>query len=186
MIMQEEIKQVIHLYSIQFPSDNIASLQPLCESMNTSITLRTNVSGHVTTSAVIIDPNNRVLHIKHKILKKWLLPGGHCEETDQSLIDASLREAVEETGIPLNCLHCIQEENVPIDIDLHEIPSNPQKDEPGHWHADFRFVFRLDSSQSIILQEEEVTDYAWLSLEEMPMRLLANKLNDFIIQKTNI
>ncbi|WP_051271375.1 NUDIX hydrolase [Shimazuella kribbensis] len=180
MIMLEELKQSIQLYSIQFPSENVESLQPLYESLSPHITSRTNLPGHVTTSAVIVDKNDRVLHIKHKILKKWLLPGGHCEDTDHSLIDASLREATEETGIPSSCLIQIQGKNVPIDIDLHRIPHNSKKGEPEHWHADFRFVFRLDSTQEIMLQEEEVTDYTWLSFEEMPMRQLKIKLTDFI------
>jgi 8-oxo-dGTP pyrophosphatase MutT (NUDIX family) len=68
---------------------------------------------------LILNEEDRVLHIKHKVLKKWLLPDGHCEDTDHSLIHASLREAVEETGIPSDCLIPIQEKNLPLDIDLH-------------------------------------------------------------------
>ena len=182
MIMLEEIKQAIHSYSIQFPNDTIGFLQPLRESLSPYVTSRTNLPIHITTSAVIMNEDDKVLHIKHKILKKWLLPGGHCEETDHSLIDASLREAVEETGIPSDSLIRVQEKNVPIDIDIHPIPSNPEKGEPRHWHADFRFVFRFNESQGIRLQVEEVTDYAWLSFEEMPMRSLAKKLTDLIRQ----
>ncbi|WP_232331106.1 NUDIX hydrolase [Thermoactinomyces sp. CICC 10521] len=136
--------------------------------------------GHVTTSAVIINDDNRVLHIKHKILNTWLLPGGHCENADSTLVAASLREAREETGIPSDCLKLILPENVPMDIDLHLIPANPRKGEPEHWHADFRFAFRLVSAEKVTLQEEEVTDYAWLPLNQMPMRRLADRLYEFI------
>lgn len=185
MILLDEVKKAVHLYSIQFPND-VKSLQPLHDAMSPSITLRTNFPIHITTSAVMVNLDSRIWHIKHKILKKWLLPGGHCEDTDHSLIEASLREAVEETAISSDCLIPIQEGNVPIDIDLHDIPNNPGKNEPAHWHADFRFVFRLDSSQKITIQQEEVTDFAWLSLEEMPMPLLANKLNDLTKQGAKI
>ena len=39
--------------------------------------------------------------IRHKTLDKWLLPGGHIEPEDSSLLGASLRELEEEAGIPL-------------------------------------------------------------------------------------
>lgn len=185
MIMLDDVKKAIHSYLNQFPND-VKTLQPFIDDINPSITSRTNFPIHITTSAVIVNLDGRVLHIKHKILKKWLLPGGHCENTDHSLIKASLREAVEETGISSDCLIPVQERNVPIDIDIHEIPNNPEKNEPAHWHADFRFVFRLDSLQKIIIQQEEVTDHAWMSLEEMQMHLLAKKLNDLINQEAKI
>jgi 8-oxo-dGTP pyrophosphatase MutT (NUDIX family) len=180
------VKEAIIAYTEKFPRSDLQSLQPLLEAINTSddITARTHLPGHVTTSAVILNEENKVLHIKHKILNTWLLPGGHCENADSTLVSASLREVYEETGIPSDCLKRILPENVPIDIDLHPIPANPRKGEPVHWHADFRFAYRLVSIAKVALQEEEVTDYAWLPLEQMPMRGLANRLYDFIKTST--
>ncbi|MGA8941333.1 MAG: NUDIX hydrolase [Thermoactinomyces sp.] len=177
-----EITQAIAAYSEKFTRSDMQFLQPLLKAMNTShnITSRSNLPGHVTTSAVIMNGDNRVLHVRHKILNTWLLPGGHCEDADDSLIAASMREAFEETGIQSNCLKRILPANVPIDIDLHDIPENPQKGEPKHWHVDVRFAFRLVSAEKVALQEEEVTDYAWLMLDQMPMRRLANKLYNLI------
>lgn len=176
-----EITQAIAAYSEKFTRSNMQFLQPLLKAINTShnITSRSNLPGHVTTSAVIMNGDNRVLYIRHKILNTWLLPGGHCEDADDSLIAASMREAFEETGIPSNSLKLILPENVPIDIDLHDIPENPRKGEPKHWHADVRFAFRLDSVEKVALQEEEVADYAWLMFDQMPMRRLAERLYDF-------
>ncbi|WP_406403626.1 NUDIX domain-containing protein [Streptomyces sp. NBC_00879] len=45
-------------------------------------------------------PTGRVLHIKHRALNRWLLPGGHLEPDDTSLLAAAQRELTEETGIP--------------------------------------------------------------------------------------
>ncbi|QBK13241.1 NUDIX domain-containing protein [Thermoactinomyces vulgaris] len=157
-ILHSEITRSIAAYANRFSVSGMQSLHPLMDVLHHSrdITSRATFPGHVTTSAVIMDEQKRVLHIRHKTLNAWLLPGGHCEKKDRSLIEASLREACEETGISPEQLQPVLPPNVPVDIDLHEIPENPEKGEPPHWHADFRFAFRLQPSAKVIIQEEEV------------------------------
>jgi 8-oxo-dGTP pyrophosphatase MutT (NUDIX family) len=54
---------------------------------------------HITGSAVI--PGRRgVVLLRHKRTGTWLQPGGHVEAGEHPA-DAALREAVEETGLPL-------------------------------------------------------------------------------------
>jgi 8-oxo-dGTP pyrophosphatase MutT (NUDIX family) len=181
-ISHSEITRAIAAYADRFSGSGMQSLHPLMDLLHHSrdITSRATFPGHVTTSAVIMDEQKRVLHIRHKTLNAWLLPGGHCEKKDRSLIEASLREACEETGIFPEQLQPVLPPNVPVDIDLHEIPENPEKGEPPHWHADFRFAFRLKSSAKVIIQEEEVTGHAWLTLKQMPMRRLADRLHELV------
>lgn len=181
-ISHSEITRAIAAYSKRFSGSGIKSFEPLLDAIYRSqdITSRTCFPVHITTSAVIIDEKRRVLHIRHKALKTWLLPGGHCEKTDYSLIESSLREAFEETGIPPEQLQPILPPSVPVDIDLHDIPENSGKGEPAHWHADLRFSFRLKSFAKVTIQEEEVTDHAWLTLKQMPMRRLADRLHDLV------
>ena len=55
--------------------------------------------GHITCTAVVLHPDReRVLLVHHHRLQRWLLPGGHVEESDAILADAARREAIEETS----------------------------------------------------------------------------------------
>ena len=86
---------------------------------------------HVTASALIVDDPHRVRHVvlhKHKRLGLWLQPGGHIE-MGETIAEAALREAREETGLDVahpvveRFLHC----------DVHPGPR-------GHTHLDVRYV----------------------------------------------
>ena len=56
---------------------------------------------HLTASAIIFSADHqRVLLTLHRIIKRWLQTGGHCEPDDATLAEAALREGREESGIP--------------------------------------------------------------------------------------
>lgn len=94
---------------------------------------RTCLEGHLTASALLVDPvGQRVLLLHHKKLGKWLQPGGHCDG-DPDLAAVALRECQEESGI--SDLEIVPEI---IDLDIHRIPARPS--EPDHWHLDSRFL----------------------------------------------
>ncbi|AEM82408.1 NUDIX hydrolase [Streptomyces violaceusniger] len=125
-------------------------------------TSRKTYPAHVTCSAILIDGDQRVLHIVHKASGKLLAPGGHNEPVDRHLRDAALRELHEEAGIPPSAVVPLSGyEDVPLDIDVHTIDANPSKDEPTHHHVDFRWAFHLGAEHAVTLQEEEVDGYKW-------------------------
>ncbi|MFF4187155.1 NUDIX domain-containing protein [Streptomyces sp. NPDC001691] len=143
-------------------------------------TARTTLPGHVTCSAVIIDRQGRVLHIRHRATGGLMLtPGGHTEPEDRTLLAAALREAAEETGIAPGAL-CLTRQMLgsPIDIDFHDIDASPSKGEPAHRHYDFRYVFYLASEEppAIVLQDEEVSRAQWLPQPEVTSPTLRAKL----------
>lgn len=105
--------------------------------------------GHVTSTALVLHPREpRVLFMHHHRLHRWLLPGGHVEESDGSLAGAAAREAVEETCVRIDqaCAPLLA------GIDVHGIP--PKKDEPFHLHHDLIWCFRA------LTEDIHITDEA--------------------------
>jgi 8-oxo-dGTP pyrophosphatase MutT (NUDIX family) len=104
--------------------------------------------GHITCTALVLHPREeRVLFMHHHRLERWLLPGGHVEEADESLDAAAAREAAEETCIRLDPARA----PVLAGIDVHGIP--PRKDEPFHLHHDLIWCFRAASDEIAITAE---------------------------------
>src|ERR1700761_3753734 len=81
---------------------------------------RAHRAGHVTASALIVGADRRVLLCLHGRLGMWMQLGGHCEEADESLAAAALREATEESGIAGLVL-----DPDPIDVDVHPVRCAP-------------------------------------------------------------
>lgn len=91
--------------------------------------------------------------------------GGHCEPSDRTLMEAVLREVVEETS--LIALEPFGGIEAPIHIDVHELEARPEKGEPRHRHFDVRFVFRVRGETPVTLQLEEVSGARWSSPSEL-------------------
>ncbi|GHG13007.1 hypothetical protein GCM10017667_53330 [Streptomyces filamentosus] len=174
------IRALLTGYLDRNPGERTA-LRPLLDALEAGgdPTGRAVLPGHVTCSAVVIDRDRRVLHIRHKASGDQLLcPGGHVEADDDTLLAAALREAVEEAGLPPSCLVLTPEfQGRPIDVDVHEIGPSPAKGEEAHQHYDFRFVFYLaDDAPELALQAEEVAGAVWLPVEEVSSPTLRGKL----------
>jgi len=83
---------------------------------------------HVTASAIITGDDGVVLHL-HKRLSVWLQPGGHVD-AGEAPWQAALREAREETGLPVEAgAHA----DDLVHVDVHPGPR-------GHTHLDLRYA----------------------------------------------
>lgn len=49
--------------------------------------------GHVTAGAILVGSDGRILHILHNATQMWLLPGGHLEPSDETLLQAANSDA---------------------------------------------------------------------------------------------
>jgi len=119
--------------------------------------LRSQLSGHVTGSAWVVDPGRtRTLLTHHQKLGLWLQLGGHADG-DPDILAVALREAREESG-----LRGVRAVSPAIyDVDRHWIPE--RKTEPAHWHYDLRFLLEADPAEPLT-RSEESKELAWVEL----------------------
>ncbi|MBU6531657.1 NUDIX hydrolase [Streptomyces sp. NPDC057245] len=112
-------------------------------------------SGHVTASALVIDPSRgRVLLTLHKKMRMWLQMGGHCEPVDETLARAALREATEESGIEgLGLLP-----GGPVRLDRHHTPCA--------WHLDVQYA-ALAPAGAVEAISDESLDLRWFPYAEV-------------------
>ncbi|MBX2905941.1 MAG: NUDIX hydrolase [Taibaiella sp.] len=173
MYTWNQINALVKEYLLQFPDEDMRqqNIEGWLE-RNTANDLfaRSNFDGHITTSAFVVDVENReMLLLKHKTLGKWFQPGGHTE-ADATLVNSALREAIEETGIHIGELEYVpvsQTPDMPVDIDSHYIPANERRQEPGHYHHDFRYLFLYSGARDNAFNTDESTGMKWVSFDEL-------------------
>jgi 8-oxo-dGTP pyrophosphatase MutT (NUDIX family) len=125
---------------------------------------RTCLEGHVTASAWILSPDHRsVLLTHHRKLDRWLQLGGHTDG-DTDVFRSALREAREESGMqgfrPLPDVP----DPLPLDVDVHAIPT--RGDEPAHLHFDVRFLLVACSDDPFVVSAES-HDLRWVERERL-------------------
>ena len=116
---------------------------------------------HLTASAIIFSADHqRVLLTLHRVIKRWLQTGGHCEPDDQTLAEAALREGREESGI-----RDLVIDPVPVLLSRHEVPScGPIR--PSH-HLDVQYVAVAPAEAQHVISDES-DDLAWFDVGALP------------------
>jgi 8-oxo-dGTP pyrophosphatase MutT (NUDIX family) len=115
--------------------------------------------GHITCTAVVLHPDSEhVLLMHHHRHRRWLLPGGHVEDSDVTLSDTARREAIEETAVRI----AESSAGTLAGMDVHAIPA--RKREPFHLHHDLIFAFHANSEEFALT--DEAPEVAWCALHE--------------------
>jgi len=121
---------------------------------------RSNLAGHITGSALIIDAGKEITLLTHHFkLDKWLQLGGHADG-DKDIRNVVLKEAQEESGLQDFSFY----QDAIFDVDVHTIPQ--RKEVPEHLHYDVRFVLNTDSNTPLI-QNHESKALKWIPLEKV-------------------
>lgn len=121
---------------------------------------RGNRAGHVTGSALLVNSaRGQALLNYHKFLDKWLCFGGHADG-ESDIFTVAQRETIEESGIR----DFIPLQRYIFDLDAHDIPANPARDEPPHIHYDIAYLF--DTAQSDFMLSDESVALRWVDLDD--------------------
>lgn len=127
---------------------------------NPDACLRANEAGHFTASSLVLDTSGtHVLLTLHPKVGRWIQLGGHCEPTDETVVDAALREATEESGIDDLTID-------PMLLSAHTHPITCSLGKPTR-HLDLRFLVRAPDGARAV-RSEESTDLRWWPVDALP------------------
>ncbi|MDR1208460.1 MAG: NUDIX hydrolase [Holosporales bacterium] len=114
--------------------------------------------GHFTGSCWLENfHGNAALLTHHKKFNGWLQLGGHADG-DSNLLRVSLKEAEEESGLPVEPVS-----NKIFDIGVHLI--QPHEDTTQHYHYDVRFYLRATEDKPFVVSEES-HDLKWVERQD--------------------
>jgi len=170
--MKDNLIVLLNSYLILFPEEQERQkilIQYLQSHQNDEVVDWNNFDGHIVAGGFIYaKEENKFLVLYHNDLKMFLYPGGHVDSNDVNTLTAAKREIAEETGLnDLKQLIVSDNELLPIDIDTHKIGYNERLNLPEHYHFDFRYLFVVDKIQDIKTDEDEMSGYKWISLDEL-------------------
>ncbi|MGV9615897.1 NUDIX hydrolase [Nocardia xishanensis] len=122
--------------------------------------LREHAAGHITASAVVFSHDAaEVLLTLHPKVGRWIQLGGHCEEGDETVADAALREATEESGIP----------GLRIEPGLYGAQAHPITCSLGVPTRHLDLLFRVTAPAGAVpVRSAESTDLRWWPVDALP------------------
>ena len=131
-----------------------------------NILTRENEIAHITSSGFILNKTcDKVLMIHHNIYNTWTWTGGHADG-EENLLRTALKEAIEETGVykiePLS--------NDIASIDILPVWGHMKRGSyvSAHLHLNASYILIADEDAELLINEEETSGVAWVSIEDMP------------------
>lgn len=127
--------------------------------------LRSNLTGHFTVSAWIVDPERmRTVLVYHNIYNSWSWVGGHADGI-ADLAAVAMRETVEETG--LSNIRLVGK--CPISIEILAVNGHEKKNVyvPSHLHYNVTYLLEADSSAILSVKPDENSAVGWFRFDEI-------------------
>ena len=110
---------------------------------------------------LIVNGHGRVLAIERAdVPGAWQLPQGGLEDSEEPL-DAALREATEETGIPKGALELVQACREPL---VYELPPEARSEKTGRGQVLYWFLFRFHGVDDVVdvRDGKEAKHWRWM------------------------
>ncbi|WP_024799870.1 NUDIX hydrolase [Nocardia sp. BMG51109] len=122
--------------------------------------MREHAPGHVTASAMVFSHDEReVLLTLHPRVGLWIQLGGHCEEYDDTVPAAALREATEESGI----------RGLTLEPGLYNVQAHPILCSLGVPTRHLDLVFKIKAPEGAVpVRSSESTDLRWWPVDALP------------------
>ena len=166
MTLHEHAREVLSGYTHTDPQQNELARQYLeFLAEHPDGVWRDCTSGHITASAVVIDPGARnVLLTLHPKVGRWLQLGGHLEHDDATLREAAIREVIEECGIRQGRISAN-----PVRLDRHPVPCGRLADGSvrASEHLDVQYVVVVSEMVEPVISEES-DGLRWFSQAGLP------------------
>jgi 8-oxo-dGTP pyrophosphatase MutT (NUDIX family) len=164
MLQANSIRPLLQAFSTNFDEEKlfVQMAMQLCDRQPAQCCSRSNVEGHFTASAWVLNSTrDTALLIHHRGLDRWFQPGGHFEAQDIDLEAAVRRELQEECGIDEAILF---KEGL-FDLDIHPIPA--KGDIAAHWHYDLRMCLVVPPDTQLQVQVAEIKALQWVPLVQL-------------------
>ena len=136
--------------------------------MPEDISVRDNLTGHLTASAWVVTPDRKkVLMAYHKLYDSWAWLGGHADG-DWDLSRVAEKEAREESGI--QDLRLVSKD--PISLEILPVSGHEKKGSyvPCHLHLNLTYLFEAAESQEISCKPDENSGVDWIPMDALSVR----------------
>lgn len=132
---------------------------------NPDVLLRENKIAHLTSSALIFNPEqDKLLMIYHNIYKSWSWTGGHADG-EPDLLEVAIREAKEETG--LNEV-TIKSDKIS-SLDILPVFSHIKNNQPvsAHLHLSVAYLLQASENEPLTIKPDENSGVRWIAINEL-------------------
>lgn len=170
--MREKLKEQIRRYNPVNEQEKLDKMT-LLDLLNRpeDISIRENLTGHLTASAWVVSPERRlVLMAYHRLYDSWAWLGGHADG-DWDLCRVAEKEAREESGIE----NLVLVSPEPVSLEILTVNGHEKKGKyvPSHLHLNLTYLFVADPMQMLRCKPDENSGVAWLDMDT-----LAEKSNE--------